>query len=635
MAYPYTRITNPYQNLQSTAEKKVEVIELPKNNASVSVVGQTTKNPVVAPTAQQKTAAATTIPRTGEVTNISKQVSALNTSGLNEAYTRMQKGTANEIDKANINYAKSKGWSPTTPTAPSVTLNDQAGASEDINQSGSAAKTEPTAPKLSSMYTPEQPEEIKTLTSKLADIQSKINAKQTAIEQGDIDLTGGELALEGQGRGIPLTLIRGQQGKLELQRQIAKQTEQTELAGLQREEAGLISRLTNAQSAYKAEQEKYAPTTVKNQIIQYNPTTGKYETLYEAPEDVETVAVGAGQAIVNKKTGEVIYKGEAEDELLSPTEANQLNVPYGTTKSQAAQMGIVPKSASEVANTSGLTPQQTSTFLGITNKYQSDALVQAYDKGQGLEAIADQVIANPGNAANQLKSLYVLVKNLDPDSAVREGEVALANKTQSYIDTFNTALTRVYKGQVISPETAKSLAVATKELVSAWETAKNAREARYRSQAQVAGVGNAFEEYIGGTGVTEDDPLGLGFNAVGSDTNKAAMRTDRHNNPTAFTTDIAKLAGLKEGVDYTKGDPFSGGKYYTAKLLGDPIATTIKVIDNIGFYTPSGGRRWTHTAIAKSTWDNMNYNEKKNIIQQMYQREGGKTLASLFTNNIA
>ena len=31
----------------------------------------------------------------------------------------------------------------------------------------------------------------------------------------------------------------------------------------------------------------------------------------------------------------------------------------------------------------------------------------------------------------------------------------------------------------------------------------------------------------------------------------------------------------------------------------------------------------------------MDYNEKKNIIKQMYQREGGKTLASLFTNNIA
>lgn len=66
------------------------------------------------------------------------------------------------------------------------------------------------------------------------------------------------------------------------------------------------------------------------------------------------------------------------------------------------------------------------------------------------------------------------------------------------------------------------------------------------------------------------------------------MRTDRHANPTAFTTDIAKQAGLKEGVDYTTGDVFGDkGQYNTAKLIGDPVDTTIKVIDKIGFKTQS------------------------------------------------
>jgi len=35
------------------------------------------------------------------------------------------------------------------------------------------------------------------------------------------------------------------------------------------------------------------------------------------------------------------------------------------------------------------------------------------------------------------------------------------------------------------------------------------------------------------------------------------MRTDRHNNPVAMTTDVAKTLGLVEGVDYTVGDPFT------------------------------------------------------------------------------
>lgn len=152
--------------------------------------------------------------------------------------------------------------------------------------------------------------------------------------------------------------------------------------------------------------------------------------------------------------------------------------------------------ASTIAGSSGMTPTQQTQFMNITNNFQKDSLVQAYDKGQGLVAIADQVIANPNNAANQLKSLYVLVKNLDPDSAVREGEIALANKTNSYLQQFETALTRIGKGQVISPDTAKSLAEATKELVTAWETGVNSRKSRYIAQANTVGIGQAFNDYL-------------------------------------------------------------------------------------------------------------------------------------------
>ncbi len=114
---------------------------------------------------------------------------------------------------------------------------------------------------------------------------------------------------------------------------------------------------------------------------------------------------------------------------------------------------------------------------------------------------------------------------------------------------------------------------------------------------------------------------GLSFNAGAQ-----GMRTDRHNNPTAFTTDIARQAGLKEGVDYVVGDPFPNNpNLKTAKLLGDPIATTIKVIDSIGFYTQSGQPRWTYVnqiPDAKN-WANLSPGQKANVIAQMYQREGG------------
>lgn len=116
--------------------------------------------------------------------------------------------------------------------------------------------------------------------------------------------------------------------------------------------------------------------------------------------------------------------------------------------------------------------------------------------------------------------------------------------------------------------------------------------------------------------------------------NLRVMRTDRHFNPAAFTTDIAKLAGLKLGEDYTVGDSFSGGRYHTANLLGDPIDTTIKVIDKIGFNTQSGKTRWTYTNSIPNAnnrdWKNLGYDQKKKIIAQMYSHEGGSKLKNLF-----
>jgi hypothetical protein len=107
------------------------------------------------------------------------------------------------------------------------------------------------------------------------------------------------------------------------------------------------------------------------------------------------------------------------------------------------------------------------------------------------------------------------------------------------------------------------------------------------------------------------------------------MRTDRHNNPTAFTTDVARNFGLVEGRDFVQGDPFGGGKYYTAKLLGDPINTTIRALDyasstGIGaFTTSSGKKRWSYETPTDDQWLRMTPEQKRNVIAQMYKREGG------------
>ncbi len=126
------------------------------------------------------------------------------------------------------------------------------------------------------------------------------------------------------------------------------------------------------------------------------------------------------------------------------------------------------------------------------------------------------------------------------------------------------------------------------------------------------------------------------FNSVGNTTaSTSGARTDRHNNPVAMTTAVAKDSGLVLGKDYVQGDSFKGsdGKiYYTAKFLGDPIATTIKAIDKGGFTTASGKPRWSYLSSIPEAknWSNLTYNQKKNVIAQMYKHEGGSALLNNF-----
>ena len=117
-------------------------------------------------------------------------------------------------------------------------------------------------------------------------------------------------------------------------------------------------------------------------------------------------------------------------------------------------------------------------------------------------------------------------------------------------------------------------------------------------------------------------------------TNGNYMRTERNNNPTAMTTDVAKSLWLVLGVDYEVWDPFttaSGQTLYTARLLWDPIETTIKALDNWArnpnthaFYTARWGKRWTHTAMSDEAWLALSNEQKREIVYQMLQREWGK-----------
>ena len=110
------------------------------------------------------------------------------------------------------------------------------------------------------------------------------------------------------------------------------------------------------------------------------------------------------------------------------------------------------------------------------------------------------------------------------------------------------------------------------------------------------------------------------------------MRTERNNNPTAMTTDVAKSLWGVEWEDYVQWDSWTNDKwqtFYTAKLLGDPIETTIRLLDRAAetgrwaFYTKAWWQRWTHTAMSDADWLKLSPEEKQWVVLKMLQREWG------------
>lgn len=113
------------------------------------------------------------------------------------------------------------------------------------------------------------------------------------------------------------------------------------------------------------------------------------------------------------------------------------------------------------------------------------------------------------------------------------------------------------------------------------------------------------------------------------------MRTERNNNPTAMTTDVAKMLGWVLWVDYEIWDSWTSADwrvYYTAKLIWDPIETTIRLIDRWiangidPFYRANWQGRWSYISkiwVTKDKWLNMSPSEKANVIAQMLKYEWG------------
>lgn len=119
------------------------------------------------------------------------------------------------------------------------------------------------------------------------------------------------------------------------------------------------------------------------------------------------------------------------------------------------------------------------------------------------------------------------------------------------------------------------------------------------------------------------------------------MRTDDNRNPAAFTVDLARQAGLVMGTDYENGSAFPRGPEITAKILGDPVEVTIRLINAVGYRQTRAPflPRWSYICLPKFLWDALpdeptpGMVSKRDVIGYHYQQEGNNgSMKALFPN---
>jgi len=131
-------------------------------------------------------------------------------------------------------------------------------------------------------------------------------ALQTQLSNITTGADLGVAGLEGQGRGIPLSLVRGQQEKLLKQAAIQAQPLQKQLELLQARRQAKAEMAKAASDYYGTE--TYKPTIVGAGETLIDPATGK--VIYQgAPKASDFKSVGAGETLIDPITGKVIYQG--------------------------------------------------------------------------------------------------------------------------------------------------------------------------------------------------------------------------------------------------------------------------------------------------------------------------------------
>ena len=434
--------------------------------------------------------------------------------GLDAAFTRKQQGSANPTDLRNLEFAQSQGlYIPATNTRnitmptpdQSQPLPLQPGEQQAMtNKFASSGYTpEAAAAKTRELWAgrPAASGEVPPPTLRFnptgEDISTSAPSGQVqAAGVGAPDLNGSwQSAMtnllrqyQSGGKGVDTNLLANRNALVQARFGAKTDITPEQLRVLSPEDqaairsgavGGLNTQLTGANTALQSREKE------RDELRQL------YEKAAERQSDSEK-PVSVGGALINPRTGEVIYQAPAK-----PDEATEY--------------------------------QRTQIFNSLADKHNKSPLIAAADRVGVLTDTISRVRKNPSNGADQLALIYGYIQALDNyQSAVREGEISISQNIQSKAGQMQNYFEQISNGQILTAAAAKDMATGAEALVNSVKAGAAAKSRSFQSQANVAGVGDKWQQYISGsqsgysggnqqtdvggsqdTQPTADNPLGL------------------------------------------------------------------------------------------------------------------------------
>lgn len=219
---------------------------------------------------------------------------------------------------------------------------------------------------------------------------------------------------------------------------------------------GVGNILQNQYEMESKEKDENKPIEVGNNLVKFNPTTGKYEVVYQG-------------------------KDKKADDTLSASDAARLGVPFGTTISEAALLGIIPKS--ELTGTDKIN-------MEVRLAKDFETYLQPYRIAKRNATVVDSVYkAAIDNNFTQQAMTMAFNKILDTLSVVRETEYARTSAGQSYIARIDGFISRVGEGGTgLTKESLTDMYNVVQALMTGYDDEANKYVQRTKNQVKNYGL---------------------------------------------------------------------------------------------------------------------------------------------------